>query len=79
MAKALINGAGPAHRRTAIDHALPPLRLTIEKTTQEGKVYIANPIAVAKEHSKPWENEWGARDPEYQRQVVEFFKKTSQR
>ena len=31
VSKALLNETGPAHKMTAIDHALPPLRLTIEK------------------------------------------------
>ena len=36
ISKALLNGAGPAHRMTAVDHALPPLRLTIEKQLTTG-------------------------------------------
>ena len=75
LTKALLNGVGPAHKMTAIDHMLPPLRLTIEKRTPEGNIYIIDPIEVAKEHSKPWEEEWGANDPEYDGQVVHFFKR----
>ena len=75
VAKALINGAGPAHKRTAIDYALPPLRLTIGKTTEQGNVFITNPIAVAHEHSTPWEKEWGGSHPDFQKEIVECFKK----
>ena len=70
-----MNKAGPAHRMTAVDHMLPPLRLTIEKQTKEGKQYITDPIEVAKEHSKPWEAEWNAFDPAYQISVVKLFRK----
>ena len=37
LAQALRNGAGPAHKITAVDGALPPLRLVIEEETSEGK------------------------------------------
>ena len=74
ITQALINGAGPAHRMTAVDHMLPPLRLTVEKTTKEGKTFITDPIEVAKEHSKPWKSEWRAFDPSYHNNVVKFFK-----
>ena len=40
LAQALRNGAGPAHKRTAVDHALPQLRLTIEKENKEGETKI---------------------------------------
>ena len=48
LAQALRNGAGPAHKITAVDGALPPLRLVIEEETKEGKAYITAPIQVAK-------------------------------
>ena len=36
LATALKGGAGPAHKMTAVDHTLPPLRLIFEEETQGG-------------------------------------------
>ena len=55
VAHSLKNGAGAAHRRTAIDHALPPLRLTFKEVSNKGEVnYITDPIKVAAKHSDTW-------------------------
>ena len=64
---------------TAIDHALPPLRLTIEKQLTTGphprnKWFITDPIEVAKEHSEPSAKEWGAIFEGYHDQVAMHFK-----
>jgi hypothetical protein len=60
IAQALIDGAGPAHKITAIDHALPPLRLVIEERTKDGKQYTTDPIKVATTHTEPFAKTWGA-------------------
>ena len=78
ISNALMNGAGPAHRMTAVDHALPPLRLTIEKQLTTGphprdRCFITDPIEVAKEHSAPWANEWGANFEGFQKEVARYF------
>ena len=83
ISKALLNGAGPAHKMTAIDHALPPLRLTIEKQVTTGphprnKCYITDPIEVAIEHSEPWAKEWGANFEGFQNQIAKYFKQLRQ-
>ena len=45
------------------------------KVNAEGKKeFIADPIEVAKFHSKPWEAEWGAYHPSFNRLLVPFFK-----
>ena len=60
---------------TAIDAAVPPLRLVVTKTNAEGKrEYIADPIEVAKIHSKPWESEWGAFHPDFDLKCLTFFR-----
>ena len=74
LAQALRNGAGPAHKMTAIDKALPPLRLVLEEQTAEGKRYITEPMKVAAIHTKPWAQEWRAGNPEYFSKIVVFFK-----
>ena len=57
---------------TAIDAALPPLRLVIEEKSKEGKTYITAPIEVATKHTEPWAKQWKADSPEYYK-VVAFF------
>ena len=52
LANALTNGAGPAHKFTAVDHALPQLRLVFEGATKEGKVYTTDPLQVADKHTQ---------------------------
>ena len=79
VAQALIDGAGPAHKMTAIDHALPPLRLVFEEQTNEGKQYTTDPIQVAQKHTNPWATILGADDPSYTKHVVEYFKKNKER
>ena len=45
VAQSLKNGAGAAHKRTAIDHALPPLRFTFREKDKQGEVqYVTDPI-----------------------------------
>jgi len=70
IAQALRNGAGPAHKITAVDSALPPLRLVVEEETKEGKNFITAPIKVAEKHTEPWAKTWCADDPSYQKKVV---------
>ena len=74
VVQALRNGAGPAHKITAVDGALPPLRLVIEEKTKEGKTYITAPIKVAEKLTEPWANTWCANSPSYQEKVVKYFK-----
>ena len=59
LTAALRGGAGPAHKMTAVDHALPPLRLIFEETTKEGKRYTTDPIKVSAKHTAPWCKIWG--------------------
>ena len=61
---------------TAIDTALPPLALTIRRKNDNGEnEFIADPIQVAKIHSDPWANEWGAYDPDFQINFAKLFEK----
>ena len=75
LSQALRNGAGPAHKMTAVDSALPPLRLVIEEETSEGKTYTTAPIKVAAKHTEPWVQVWLANSPSYDEKVVGYFKK----
>ena len=71
---ALKGGAGPAHKMTAVDHSLPPLRLIFEEKSETGKVFITDPIQVAAKHTIPWCSIWGAYDAKTQQVNAEFFK-----
>ena len=57
ISKALLNGAGAAHRMTAVDHALPPLRLTVKKQLTTG----------------PHPREWGANCEAFQKNIASYF------
>ena len=71
LPQTLRNGAGQAHKKTAVDSALPPLRLVIEEKTKEGKKYITAPIEVAAKHTEPWAQVWRVSCPDYNGNVVE--------
>ena len=74
LARALKDGAGVAHKMTAIDAALPPLRLVMAKANTEGKKeFVADPTEVANIHSMPWEGEWGAYHHRFEEACWGFF------
>ena len=65
VTQALRNGAGAAHRMTAVGAALPPLRLAIRSTKANGEVeYLTEPNEVAKIHTQPWADTGKAYDPD---------------
>ena len=63
VAKALIGGAGVAHKLAKIDSALPPLQLVFKDTVDGKTVFVNEPREVATRHSQPWEATWDARNP----------------
>ena len=74
VAQSLKNGAGAAHKRTAIDHALPPLRLTFREKDKQGEVqYITDPIKFASKHTDSWCGTWVAYDESFEDNVIKYF------
>ena len=74
VAQSLKNGASAARKRTAIDHALPPLRLTFREKDKQGEVqYITDPIKVASKHTDSWCGTWGAYDESFEDNVIKYF------
>ncbi len=71
LAQALRNGAGPAHKMTAVDGAFPPLSLVIGEETSEGDTYITAPIKVATTRTEPWAQVCRADSPSYDDQPSE--------
>ena len=74
LSHALRNGAGQAHKMTAVDSSLSPLRLVIEEETSAGKTYITAPKEDAAKHTEPWAQVWRANSPSYDEKVVGHFK-----
>ena len=76
LAKCLIGGAGKAHKMANADNLLPPLRLVIKATNQEGKIcFINDPLAVAKHYAAPWKKQWNADDESFDQRLGGHFQK----
>jgi len=58
LGRALLKGAGQAHKWDNLPNPLPPLQLVVRKGTE----LITDPIAVAKPHATPWKKEWESGD-----------------
>ena len=80
VAQSLRDGAGAAHKMTAIDSTLPPLRLAIRQKNKQGQTrYITEPNEVVRIHSEPSAGEWKAYDPDFEKTFVPFLKKVEGR
>ena len=74
IAKALVGGAGMAHRLTRIDNELPPLRFVFKEEKDGTTHFSTDPIEVAILHSLPWAETWKAYDKNFGNDVVQEFK-----
>ena len=75
IAKALVGGAGMAHKLANVDSELPPLRLVFKKEKEGTTHFITAPIEVAMLHSEPWANTWNAYHADFDELIVPCFRK----
>ena len=74
IAKALVGGAGMAHRLARIDNELPPLRLVFKEEKDGETHFLTDPIEVAILHSLPWTQTWNAYSKDFNDEVARSFK-----
>ena len=76
LANSLVGGAGKAHRAANFDNALPPLRLVLQrKSEDEALECVSDPRSVAELHAKPCRNTWKADAANFNEHFGVGFKK----